>query len=412
MPLLIPCDELTPGMKLYESLIADGRILLQGGRALTSSDIRVLKRRYAGLSIRVGDPVLDEVIEFEDDARERAVATWTQQKVSQSMSQVQSRFARRASLGSADFDALASAVCELMKFLRANPTSAALISSGLDSGSYLGAHAGNVFYLSMLLGSTVLDYVASERNRQTLARGLKVRFAEDLTPLGLGAMTMDLGMLPLQHLFDANKPLSDADREMIREHPNVAAEMLAGNFSSLSKTIVRTHHENFDGSGYPAGTPREKVHVFTRIVRIADAYDAATSERVYRKARSPVRVLWEMSRGPYRRFYDPRLMRSFSKLIQPFPIGSKLRLADGRYAAVVRYNRRDPFKPVVVVAFDEHNRPLPKEDVKDPVDLAENPDLRIASSRGENLSFLYAKAPDQEAPIAQKFNNLLEAAFP
>jgi len=412
MPLLIPCDELTPGMKLYESLIANGRIMLQGGRALTSPDIGVLKRRYAGLSVRVGDPVLDEVIEFEDDARERAVATWTQQKVSQSMSQVQNRFARRASLGSADFDALTSAVCELMKFLRAHRTSAALISSCLDSKSYLGAHAGNVFYLSMLLGSTVLDYVASERNRQTLARGLQVNFAEDLTPLGLGAMAMDLGMLPLRHLFDADKPLSDADREMIREHPNVAAEMLGGNLSSLSKMIVRTHHENFDGSGYPAGIPGAKVHIFTRIVRIADAYDAATAERVYRKARSPVRVLWEMSRGPYRRFYDPRLMRSFSKLIQPFPIGSKLRLADGRYAAVVRYNRRDPFRPIVVVAFDEHNQPLPKEDLEDPVDLAENPDLRIASSRGENLSFLYANAPDKEAPIAQKFNNLLEAAFP
>jgi hypothetical protein len=412
MPLLIPCDELKAGMKLYESLIAHGRILLQGGRALTSSDITVLQRRYPGLSVRVGDPVLDEVLEFEDDARERAVATWTQQKISTSMSQVQTRFTRRASLEAADFDALSSAVDELMGFLKANPTSAALISNCLDSRGYLGAHTGNVFYLSMLLGSTVLDYVASERNRQTLARGLQVSFAEDLTPLGLGVMAMDLGMLPLQHLFDQDKPLSTAEREMIQEHPNVAAGMLPRNFSSLSRMIVRTHHENFDGSGYPAGMPGNKVHVFTRIVRIADAYDAATSERVYRQARSPVRVLWEMSRGPYRRFYDPRLMRSFSKLIQPFPIGSKLRLADGRYGAVVRYNRRDPFRPIVVIAFDEQNQPLPKQDLKESVDLADDAAPAIRSFHGEDLSFLYTETPDHEAPVAQKFESLLEAAYP
>ena len=242
----------------------------------------------------------------------------------------------------------------------------------------------------MLLGSTVLDYVAAERNRQTSARELSSNVVMDLTSLGLGAMVMDLAMLPLQPLFGTDKPLSAADQQAIREHPSVAADMLPQNFSSAAKMVVRTHHENFDGSGYPKRIPADKLHVFTRIVRIADAYDAATSERVYRAAKSPVRVLWEMLVGPYRRFYDPKLMKAFCGLIQPFPIGAKLRLEDGRYAAVAKYNRKHPFKPIVVIAFDTQNRLIPESELEPPANLGERSDLRIKSYRDEDLSYLYA----------------------
>ena len=87
--------------------------------------------------------------------------------------------------------------------------SAALISRCLESKSYLCTHVGNVFYLSMLLGATVLEYVAAERKRQTLARDLQNDFAMDLTPLGLGAMVMDVGMLPLEHLFTKNRMIDN-----------------------------------------------------------------------------------------------------------------------------------------------------------------------------------------------------------
>jgi len=399
-------------MKLYEPLLSNGQVMLQGGKALTSADIAVISRRYPGLSLRIGDPVLDDVIEFEDDALERDVASQTQQKISKSMSEVGDRFAKRASLGEADFDALHSAVEELMAYLKSNTVSAALINSCLDSNSYLCAHTGNVFYLSMLLGSTVLDYVVAERNRQTRAIALQANFATDLTPLGLGAMAMDLGMIPLQHLFKSDKPLTDADREAIREHPLAGAEMLPQTFSAVANMIVRAHHENYAGTGYPMRMPGNKVHVFTRIVRIADAYDAATSDRVHKGAKSPARVLWEMSAGPYKRFYDPGLMKAFARLIQPFPIGSKLRLEDGRYAAVVKYNRHSPFQPTVVIAFDTHNKPIPREELKEPVDLSRQIDLRIKSFHGEDLSFIYTAGPEQDAPAREKFTTLMHAAYP
>ncbi len=420
MPLLVPSDELQAGMRLFEPLVTDGRVMLQEGKVLSQSELGVLQRRFGGLSVRIDDPVLDGAVEFEDDSHERHVADKAQQMVSESISRIQKGFAGRMSRGGAeqlsleggDVDALNKSLNELMQFLRDNPTSAALTTSCMDPNSYLATHTGNVLYLCMLLGSKALSYVAAERNRQTSARRLEHRLARDLIPLGLGAMAMDLGMLPLRGLFKSDKPLTEAQREAIRKHPAAGAAMLPESFSSAARMIVRTHHENLDGSGYPDALEPGKVHVFTRIVRIADAYDAATTEHVYKGAKSSARVLWEMLAGPYKRFYDPKLMAAFARLIQPFPIGAKLRLEDGRYAAVVRYNRTNPFRPTVIIAFDARNKPIPREGLEDPVDLSSNLDLRIKSFRSEDLSYIYNSASQKDAKPRERFGTLLEAAFP
>jgi HD-GYP domain-containing protein (c-di-GMP phosphodiesterase class II) len=394
--------------------------MLQEGKVLAQSEIGVLQRRFGGLSVRIDDPVLDGAVEFENDSHERNVAEKARQMVSEFISRIQKNFAGRTSrggaeqfsLGGGDIDALNKSLDELMQFLKENPTSAALTTGCLDPNSYLATHTGNVLYLCMLLGSRALSYVAAERNRQTSARQLQHRLARDLTPLGLGALAMDLGMLPLQDLFKSDKPLTGAQRQAIRKHPAAGAAMLPETFSSAARMIVRTHHENFDGSGYPDALERGKVHVFTRIVRIADAYDAATTEHVHKGAKSSARVLWEMLAGPYKRFYDPKLMAAFARLIQPFPVGAKLRLEDGRYAAIVKYNRTNPFRPTAIIAFDAHNKPIPREGLENPVDLGSNPDLRIKSFRGEDLSFIYDSASQKNAKPREKSGTLLEMAFP
>ena len=99
-------------------------------------------------------------------------------------------------------------------------------------------------------------------------------------------------------------------------------------------------------------------------------------------------------------------------MIQPFPIGAKLRLEDGRYAAVVKYNRQNPFKPTVVAGWNEHNQPIPREELQPPIDLSEHPETRLDSYRGENLSFLYHVDQTEEVPARQTIATLLDAAYP
>jgi hypothetical protein len=220
-------------------------------------------------------------------------------------------------------------------------------------------------------------------------------------------------MIPLRHLFTNNAPLTDEDKRAIREHPSVGADMLPAEFSPVARAVVRTHHENFDGSGYPDGMEGESIHVFSRIVRIADAFDAATASYVYKQAKSPARSIWEMSAGPYSRFYDPVLMKVIAGLIQPFPVGARLELSDGRSAVVVQYNRKQPFKPTVVIATDAKGGRLSKAELEEPFCLAERDDLQIGSFEGEDLSYLYDSAFMAEiSSFSNDFSTIFEAVFP
>lgn len=413
MPLLLRCAELEPGMRLHEALISRGRLLLNAGKVLSRADVEVLGRTHPEAWVRVGDPILDGVVEFEDDSREREVAATAQKTIAGAMSEVGQRFSARASLSTLNISAIHDSVSEVLRFLSENRVSAALLSRTLSSGSPTSEHAGNVFYLSMVLGCAVRDFVDIERQRKTDFRWLDRKISMDLLPLGLGAMLADVGMLPLQHLYASREPLSSEDRQAIREHPDTGADMLPAELSSTARVIVRTHHENFDGSGYPLGLTGDAIHVFGRIVRIADAFDAATARHVYREAKTPARALWEMTVGPYSQCYDPVLMKVFARLIQPFPVGAKLRLRDGRYAAVVRYNREEPFKPTVIIAFDVNGKRLPDSEVQGPVNLADRGDLRIQSFGEESLSYLYgATAADELTITREDFSTLFEAVFP
>lgn len=412
MPLLVVTDELEAGMRLAEPVMAEGRILMQGGRVLTRPDVEVLRRRFPGFSVRVGDPVLDTAIEFEDDARERHVATQTQQRVTRCLTEVHERFARRASLRDVNVAGVHSTVLELLEYLQTNPVSAAIVNRCMDSSSYFGAHTGNVFYLSMLLGFKSQTYIMAERKRQTGARDLANERAKDLLPLGLAAMVMDLGMLPLQHLLNTGQPLTAEESKAIWEHPLTSEAALPPDFSPVARTAVKCHHEDFCGTGYPRGLTGDKIHVFARILRIADAFDAGTTARTYRQAKSPARVLWEMTIGPYRPYYDPELVKAFAGLIQPFPIGAKLRLKDGRYAAVVRYNRENPFDPKVIIAFDANNQPLPREQLTKPAHLSALRGARVSSLGDEDLTYLYTPSLSQVPSGRRRFATPLEAAFP
>ena len=299
MPVIVATSDLQPGMRLAEPIIQQNRVLLAANKPLTQHDIDALRRLFPEERMRVTDAVLDAVADFEDDSRERDVADTVRERIGSAMAEVQERFSAQPSMRGLDVYGVQAAVADVIAYLEQNPVSAALVAPTFGGSGYLAQHTGNVFYLSMLLGATVRDYVVQERLRLTQAKDVDRMALLDLTPLGLGAMFMDLGMLPLQSLYAKKQPLTRAERKQVREHPLVGAGMLPENFSPVARSVVKTHHENVDGSGYPAGLSRDELHIFARIVRIADAFDAATAIHTYKNALSPPRALWEMTAGPY-----------------------------------------------------------------------------------------------------------------
>ena len=189
--------------------------------------------------------------------------------------------------------------------------------------------------------------------------------------------------------------------------------MLPDGLPAVARYIVRHHHEHVNGSGYPGGLASPNLHVLARIVRIADAFDAGTSTTVYRDAKSPARVLWEITAGPHKHHYDPVVAKVFIGLIQPFPIGARLRLSDGTYGVVVRHSPRRPFAPTVIVAFDDKGRRIPAESIARPIDLAGQIQLRIVSMGRERLSYIYNTTPKVPAQAtSRRSGELFSLVYP
>jgi putative two-component system response regulator len=93
--------------------------------------------------------------------------------------------------------------------------------------------------------------------------------------------------------------------------------MLGGHphpFTDLAACIARTHHERWDGTGYPRGLRGEEIPLAGRIVAVADVFDALTSDRSYRPGMGPAEALQLMAAGAGSHF-DPRLMRLFTRAL-------------------------------------------------------------------------------------------------
>ncbi len=105
--------------------------------------------------------------------------------------------------------------------------------------------------------------------------------------------------------------LTDEEIEEIRQHTVIGDNIMKPlKFFEKEKPIIRNHHEKFDGTGYPDGLKGEEIPLIVRIIALADSYDAMTSSRPYRKARSHEYALEEMVRCSNTQF-DPEVVKAF-----------------------------------------------------------------------------------------------------
>ncbi len=396
MPILVHVDELRPGMRLKRAVLRDRRLMLSCEKPLEDWQINSLRRHFPNLVVQICDPVLDEFVEFQDDSPDHEISATVNRHMARLMAKVREILSTKTALEGPDIAGLQRAVSEAMQYMTENPATAAVLTRFGDAGEYLQGHVGNVFYISLLVGNTIRDYIFRERQRAIWTDVVSIRYSMNLTPLALGCLFHDLGMLPIEYLYEKREPLTDDERELIQEHPNVGVKMLPKELDAVAKMVVRTHHENMDGSGYPQGIPMESLHVFSRVIRAADALDAGTSRHVYKQAKSAARVLWEMSCGPFREHYDPPMVKILMALVQPFPIGAKIKLGCGRYGIVVRHNRKHPFRPTIVIAFDELGHKLKRKDLEPPIDLSKTDSVQLVEFDGDDLTFL---AQETEAAV-------------
>ena len=111
--------------------------------------------------------------------------------------------------------------------------------------------------------------------------------------------------------------LSDEDRELMRRHTTVGAELLSGASSDvmrMAEEIARTHHERWDGEGYPAGLAGEQIPLVGRICAVCDVFDALLSDRPY-KDPWPLPEALEQLRRDSGRHFDPTVVDAFLRIV-------------------------------------------------------------------------------------------------
>lgn len=122
----------------------------------------------------------------------------------------------------------------------------------------------------------------------------------------------DLGKIALSDvLLNKSGSLTVAERHKIQLHPVIGA-MILNNLGFLQEDIciVRNHHERYDGTGYPDGLEKEDIPLLARIFSVADAFDAMTSDRPYRKRMPIEKALGELMSNKGTQF-DPAIVDTF-----------------------------------------------------------------------------------------------------
>ncbi|MDJ0665603.1 MAG: HD-GYP domain-containing protein [Acidimicrobiia bacterium] len=143
----------------------------------------------------------------------------------------------------------------------------------------------------------------------------KMRLEPDrIERLQAAAHLHDIGKIFISRkILDKPGPLDAAEWEELRHHPMMGYQLVRGSVPEEVAMVVLTHHERFDGTGYPHGVPGNRIPLEARILQVADAFDAITSERPYQPSLPVEYALNEMVRWSGTQF-DPSVVEAIVDL--------------------------------------------------------------------------------------------------
>jgi putative nucleotidyltransferase with HDIG domain len=135
--------------------------------------------------------------------------------------------------------------------------------------------------------------------------------------LRIAAILHDIGKIGIEEQI-LNKPgrLSDEEYDRIKQHPEIGVKIIANiNFLTDASKIILSHHERYDGTGYPEGRKIGEILLESQILSLADVFDALTSERPYRSAMTVAEALEIIENGKGSQF-DYKLADAFIKMVK------------------------------------------------------------------------------------------------
>ncbi len=352
---LVATEFLRPGTKLNKAILNHkGQVLINEGIPMTDRMIRRLED--LGITFVYIDDEHTKDIEIKnsisDKTRKEAIQTiektFKELKVGHPMSN-----ALALEKSTKQFTELIRSV---MSELKGNKELLTLLSEVMIHDHYIFTHSFNVTLYS-------------------LAIGMEIKLNDkQLEALGLGALLHDVGkMLTPKDILVKPGKLTLEEYEEVKKHAVNGFELLRNlpNIPLIAAHCAFQHHERLDGSGYPRGVTSNDIHVFGKILAVADVFDAITSNRVYRQAMLPHEGLEILYAGAGQQF-EAVIVKAFRKAVAIYPVGLTVTLSDGRTGVVIGQNQGYCDRPVIRI-LEVNNQSIEPYDL----DLKEMLDIMI-----------------------------------
>ncbi|MDQ7780699.1 MAG: HD-GYP domain-containing protein [Planctomycetota bacterium] len=185
--------------------------------------------------------------------------------------------------------------------------------------------------------------------------------ADQIIEIAFGALLHDLGMIKIgKAILEKAGPLTAEEKLEVEKHPIYGLELLQliKGIPKPTPYVAYQSHERLDKSGYVRQREGKQIHLYAKIVAVADVYEALTSERAYRKAFLPYQAMEQIIAMGNKRKLDPEVIRAFLRYMSLFPVGSWVQLSNGNIGKVVSANESNYDRPVVRLIYDAQKKKL------------------------------------------------------
>jgi len=338
---LVSIHHCHPGMVIAKTIYTEqGLVLIAKGTMLTERIINLLKKRNISFLYVEDDRLKDIEVTDSIPVELRVEALNAINEVYEQISMENSKKSRV--FDGVSIEKLKLALKDLMKEIKSKNNVINLLADMFSYDSYTFSHSTNV-------------------TLYTIAMAIQLDFSEkQLMEIGIGSMLHDIGKrkIPKEILHKKGK-LTQEEYEILKLHTEYGFHILRNepSISLLSAHCALQHHEKIDGSGYPQGLKGDEIHYYSKILAVADVFDALTSDRPYRKALLPHEAMEVLYAETYTHF-DPKYVKVFQQSVATYPVGITVTLNTGETGVVVAYHKNFPNRPTVRVITDEKGNSL------------------------------------------------------
>ena len=258
-----------------------------------------------------------------------------------------------------DFAQVEAVVSDVVSSLNRNEFALEWMTQLKDKDQFTAQHSMNVGIFSVKLGRHL---------------GLH----EDIQKvLGMCGLMHDIGKIkvPKRILMKPNS-LTEAEMAIMQKHTEVGVKILkqTPNVPVEVINVCEKHHERMDGRGYPNQLTGDRLDLMTRIVSIADAYDAMTSETHYNPGFSSSHAMSELYRQK-NKAYDAELVDAFIRAIGVFPVGTVIETHTGEVGIVISTSDDNRLNPSIIMVLNNKKKPFEKAHILNTAKvMAENGD--------------------------------------